>query len=85
MTVYFVFATFFTTLTMLNMLIAIMSDTFGKVYAKQDINAMKTKIGFISEIEKSFIVSTGKQGENEKNFIYVIRPAFVDLSQEGDL
>lgn len=76
MTIYFVCATFFTQITMLNMLIAIMGETFSNVFAKQEINSMKTKIGFISEIERSFIETTGRQKENETSFIYVIKPAF---------
>ena len=36
------------------MLIAIMNDTFIKVYSKLNVNANKTKLRLVSEIEKNF-------------------------------
>ena len=40
---------------LLNMLVAIMTDTFQKTYAKEKSNSMRTKVDFISEFEKKFI------------------------------
>ena len=40
----FIAATFSTQVVMLNMLIAIMGDTFERVIENRDVNAIKTKL-----------------------------------------
>ena len=47
----FVLSTFVIMVTMLNMLIAIMSDTFGKVYAARDVLANKARLKLVGESE----------------------------------
>ena len=42
----------FTMVVVLNMLVAIMSDTFTRVYEKKHLYNMMTKLHFVSEIEK---------------------------------
>ena len=42
-------ATFFTQITMLNMLIAIMGNTFDMVIEKKAIHAMETKLSIMSD------------------------------------
>ena len=45
----FVAATFFTQITMLNMLIAIMSDVFERETEKRDVKKISTKLEILSE------------------------------------
>ena len=52
----FCIGTFFVEITMLNMLIAIMSDTFGKVYAQKEVKANKARLKFVSEMESKRIL-----------------------------
>lgn len=46
---FFLTATFISQLTMLNMLIAIMGDTFGRIMENKDVNATKTKLKILSD------------------------------------
>lgn len=48
----FIGATFITQLTMLNMLIAIMGDTFGRIIEDKEVNALKTKIELMVDLSK---------------------------------
>jgi len=45
----FILSTFFVQITMLNMLIAIMGNTFDNVILKKEILATKTKLKLVSE------------------------------------
>ena len=47
---FFIGATFITQITMLNMLIAIMGDTFGRIIEAKEVNAMKTKIELMEDL-----------------------------------
>ena len=55
MLVVFCVGTFFVMVTMLNMLIAIMGDTFGKVYAIKEVKANKARLKFVGEFEANGI------------------------------
>ena len=57
----FIAATLFTQVTMLNMLIAIMGDTFDKVTENRDIEATRTKIQFIAQFAYAL-----RDGQNKK-------------------
>ena len=46
-----VLSSFSITVTMLNMLIAIMGDTFARVYSLKDIKSNQAKLRFVSEME----------------------------------
>ena len=48
--IFFVLATFFTMVTMLNMLIAIMGDTFERVTENKELNSIKTRLNIVSEL-----------------------------------
>jgi hypothetical protein len=48
--IFFVLATFITQIAMLNMLIAIMGDTFERVIENRDVNATKTKLELMSDL-----------------------------------
>lgn len=47
---FFFFATFFTMIVMLNMLIAIMGDTFSKVMENKHVNAIKSKLDLMYDL-----------------------------------
>jgi len=68
----FVFATFITQLTILNMLIAIMGDTFDAVLEKQEQYAMKEKIRILND----FVGIVDFLGRAEEvNFIFAAEPS----------
>ena len=46
----YVIATFYTSLTMLNMLIAIMGDTFGNVMESRNLNGIRTKLDILRDM-----------------------------------
>ena len=50
--IFFISATFITQITMLNMLIAIMGDTFGRIIENIQVNALKTKIELMEDLSK---------------------------------
>lgn len=52
--IFFFLGTLFINIVILNMLIAILNDTFIKVYSRLPVNANKTKLRLVSEIEKNF-------------------------------
>ena len=52
---FFFAATFISQLTMLNMLVAIMADSFDRVYENRKINSTRMKIEFASEFATSLI------------------------------
>ena len=50
---FFISATFITQITMLNMLIAIMGDTFERVMENKEVNATQTKLELMSDLVSS--------------------------------
>ena len=80
---FFIFATFISQVTMLNMLIAIMGDTFGKVIENKTVNAIKSKLELMDDL-----VATMKQRDakpEEKVFLHIIMPVDAkDEDEEGD-
>ena len=56
---FFIATTFFTMITVLNMLITIMGETFDNMSPAREVNATKTKLEFISNMEKSLLPDTG--------------------------
>ena len=59
--VFFIGATFITQVTMLNMLIAIMGDTFGRIIEAKEVNGMKTKIELMKDL--SLVIGTKSEDE----------------------
>lgn len=47
---FFILATFTTQITMFNMLIAIMGDTFSSVMEDKDVNAVNSKLELMSDL-----------------------------------
>ena len=81
---YFLFlaATFFTQITMLNMLIAIMGESFARVYENRDVSATRTKLNFMHDMAGT----VGKQSKEEEKdvFMYIVMPQETEmLSEEG--
>ena len=70
----FFISTFYVQITMLNMLIALMNDTYSKVSSQKEISSMKTKIKLISE--KPFSLSVNNTNEVETDvFMFVVTPS----------
>ena len=66
---FFVAATFFSNLAMLNMLIAIMGDSFNKVFENRDVNSTKMKLGILADL--SAILPQQDDVEQESKFLIV--------------
>ena len=58
---------------MLNMIIAIMGNTFDKVIEKKEMAAMNVKIGILSEY-RHIINRVNKGKKDFSNFIFVVTP-----------
>ena len=80
---FFICATFISQVTMLNMLIAIMGDTFGKVTENKTVNLIKSKLELMDDL-----AATMKQRDSqpeEKVFLHIIMPVDGDdENEEGD-
>ena len=68
----FIFTTFISQITFLNMLIAIMGDTFDRVMDQKPTYSLKNKLMLMASM-KSIIGSQEKEDES-KIFLYVIQP-----------
>ena len=69
-------------ITMLNMLIAIMGESFARVFENKDVSATRTKLNFMHDMAGT----VGKQSkEDEKDvFMYIVMPQETEmLSEEG--
>ena len=67
--IFFVLATFFSQITMLNLLIAIMGDTFDRITQDRELNATQTKLELMSELYQSLgEISTEQE---TKNFMFI--------------
>lgn len=69
----FVLATLFSQLTMLNMLIAIMGDTYSRITENKDLWATKTKLGLLADYAAN-IRSDPTQDDLDKKFMFVVEP-----------
>ena len=77
--IFFICATFMTQLTMLNMLIAIMGDTFSRVIEDKEVNATKTKLELMADL-KAIMKGSGARDDDEV-FLFVAMPE--DVEDEG--
>lgn len=81
---FFICATFISQVTMLNMLIAIMGDTFDKVIENRNVNAIKSKLELMDDQAPTMKQRDAKP--EEKVFLHVIMPVDTlddDVEQEG--
>ena len=67
----FLSATFISSVTMLNMLIAIMGDSFGRVMENRHLNSVRMKLTIMGEQEHVF-KSTTKLSDEESYFMYLV-------------
>ena len=78
---FFVMATFVTQIAMLNMMIAIMADTFERVIENRIVNATKMKLDLMSDMFAT-LSHTSKKDENQV-FMFRVHPDD-DQTEEGD-
>jgi len=78
--VFFMLATLFTQLTMLNMIIAFMGDTFERIAENKDVYAAKGKLELLADY--AFLLKDVSNAGKEKIFLHVIKP---DGDEENDL
>lgn len=68
---------------MLNMLIAIMGDTFERVIENREVNSIKTKLDLMSDL--AGVLKSKNKSEVEKDvFLYVVTPDDEDLDNSDD-
>lgn len=75
---FFILATFFSQLTMLNMLIAIMGDSYAKVVEDSAVNSTRAKLRFLGDLSSVLPQKDLKQKQN--THFFVIKPS----SEEGE-
>lgn len=80
--VIFVSATFISQLTMLNMLIAIMGDSFAKVYENREVNGTRMKLQILSDLG-TCLPRAGNVERTETNLL-VARPSETDEDTGDD-
>ena len=80
--VFFILATFFSQLTMMNMLIAIMGDSFAKVIENKEVNATKMKLSFLSDMS-AVLPMEGSKHQKDCTNLFVAQPTHGD-DEEGD-
>ena len=76
----FIMATFISSVTMLNMIIAIMGDTFERVIENRQLNSIKTKLGLMGELSSN--LKSGGEKSQRKHFLFVVTP---DEVEEDDM
>ena len=69
---FFILSTFIVQLVMLNMLIAIMGDTFDKITENRAINAIKSKLELLSDL--SGVLKTEDIEQNKEVFLFTVEP-----------
>ena len=85
--VFFLLATFISLIMMLNMLIAIMGDTFERTIENRQLNNTRTKIELMGEqtnniIDFSCFGKKEKKGDDkEKSYLFVITPDEADIDE----
>lgn len=72
----FVFTTFITQITFLNMLIAIMGDTFDKVIDQRPTYSLKNKLMLMADMQSIISKEKDTNMPSDSNvFLYVIQPS----------
>jgi len=70
---------------MLNMLIAIMGDTFARIIENRDLNSTKTKLELLSDLAVNIYQSecqANEVGEETERFLFVVTP---DEDEQNEL
>ena len=88
---FFILATFFSLIMILNMFIAIMGDTFERNIENKQLNNVRAKLELMGEQQNNIIESCwcscsknkpGDQNTKKKNYLYVVTP---DQKEKDDL
>ena len=79
---FFIMATFFTQITMLNMLIAIMGDTFERITENKEINATKTKLELIADLAE--VLDNRMIEGRDGDYLYIVTPTNEDDGIDSD-
>ena len=77
---FFFAATFISQITMLNMLIAVMGDTFDRVMENKDINSIKSKLELVADLVA--ILDNRDSEYNQNIFFFMIEPVKNDEDDE---
>ena len=83
----FLFSTFITQITFLNMLIAIMGDTFERVISQRTTYSLKNKLNLMADMRSIIkIMRCKKNVEERKIYLYVIQPKhnYEDLNEADE-
>ena len=75
----FIAATFFESVTILNMLIAIMGDSFANFMEMKDINSTRTKLEILAE-HASVISMKHDKVELSRHYMFIAKPSDFDNS-----
>lgn len=78
----FLGATFYTQITMLNMLIAIMGDSFARVFENRDVTATKTKLNFMHDMAGT--VGKRSSSEEENVFMFIVKPEETEMLHDEE-
>ena len=82
--IFFIVTTFVTQITMLNMLVAIMGNTFDNVIERKSIYAIQMRLSILSDYKDVINLLNRIKGiQDYNNFVYVVYPA-VDLEEIED-
>ena len=71
---FFIAATFFSQITMFNMLIAIMGDTFGRVMEAKETSGVKTKLEILADFSDQIKPKKSKDVAEREVFMFVVKP-----------
>ena len=71
--VFFICATFITQITMFNMLIAIMGDTFEQITENKALNSTKSRLELMGDLQAN-LMAQKKQKEKGGRFLFLIKP-----------
>ena len=67
---------------MLNMLIAIMGDTYARVMDNKELYRVKTKLAITSELSSNFL--NASRETDDKVFLFVVTPDEVGQEETGE-
>ena len=79
---FFFAATFITQITMLNMLIAIMADTFDRIADNKLVNAIRSKLELIGDLVAVLDAEDKIQSKNK--FFFLVQPEDGEDEEEDD-
>ena len=80
--IFFALATFIAQVTMFNMLIAIMGDTFERIMEFKEVNSIKSKLDLMSDLNAT--MRTKDRTENKEIFFYLVHPEDLEYEDEDD-